>query len=54
MARDDGADRDHVIRIAGVPHTEHEPDPDYRKQSGQVLLRAKLQAQPKSQLQLSI
>jgi hypothetical protein len=30
MARDDCADRDHVIRIAGVPHTEHEPECDYR------------------------
>ena len=35
MARDNGADRYHMIRIAmiriaGVPHTEHETERDYR------------------------
>jgi hypothetical protein len=29
MARDNCADRDHVIRIASVPHTEHESERDY-------------------------
>jgi hypothetical protein len=30
MARDNRADRHHMIRVAGVPHTEHESERDYR------------------------
>jgi hypothetical protein len=30
MPRDNRADCDHMIRIAAVPHTEHETERDYR------------------------
>jgi hypothetical protein len=30
MTRDNGADRDYMIRVCGVPHTQHETELNYR------------------------